>query len=388
MKSAYNATWLHNLSIVKEVKQWRDYEMLSQEQFLVISSEYPSSFYHPNVIIRILLFLATLIALAGVTGLGALVVFNTRSNEEYAFGVSLVYGIVSFIFLDRVFIYNAKHYKSGVTEALLYHALGYTLVGIAGMTEWEPLLMASAFFVVFSIAAFRYIDLISTACAFASLAFLLFYVLYDAGGYMQQIIPMAVIALFTPLYFAVKKIKAYAAANPWRPCLTLLEALSLLLIYAAGNYFVVRELSLELMDLVIEEGQDIPFAYVFYSLTVAIPVGYLYFGIKRKDLVLIRVSLLAIAFSVVTFKYYFSLGHPEISLTAAGAVLLTVSLLLFRYLKSPKYGYTRENVLREKWSDMNIESFVIAQSLGGNTGTVQETGGGGDFAGGGSTDSF
>jgi hypothetical protein len=256
------------------------------------------------------------------------------------------------------------------------------------MVAWDPLLMASAFFLVFSIAAFRYIDLIATACAFASLAYLLFYVLYDAGGYMQQIIPMAVITLFTPLYFAVKKIKTYAAANPWRPCLTLLEALSLLLIYAAGNYFVVRELSLELMDLVIEEGQDIPFAYVFYFLTVAIPVGYLYFGIKRKNLVLIRVSLMAIAFSVFTFKYYFSLGHPEISLTSAGAVLLAVSLLLFRYLKTPKHGYTRENVLREKWADMNVESFVIAQSLGGNTVTVPETGGGGDFAGGGSTDSF
>jgi hypothetical protein len=326
--------------------------------------------------------------LAGVTGLGALVVFNSRSNEEYAFGVSLVYGIASFIFLDRVFIHNARHYKSGVTEALLYHALGYTLIGIAGIVNWNPLLMASAFFVVFSIAAFRYIDLIATACAFASLAFCLFYVLYEAGGYMQQIIPMAIIALFTPLYFAGKKIKKYAAANPWRPCLTLLEALSLLLIYAAGNYFVVRELSLELMDLVIEEGRDIPFAYVFYFLTVAIPVGYLYVGLKRKDLVLIRVSLMAIAFSVFTFKYYFSLGHPEISLTAAGTMLLTVSLLLFHYLKTPKHGYTRENVLREKWADMNVESLLIAQSLGGNTVTVHETGGGGDFAGGGSTDSF
>jgi hypothetical protein len=388
MKSAYNATWLHNLHILKEVKQWRDQEMLSQEQVVAISQAYPSLFYHPNIIIRILLFVATLIALAGVTGLGALVVFNTRSSEEHVFVVSLIYGIVSFVFLDRVFVHNAKHYKSGVTEALLYHALGYTLIGIAGMVDTDPLLMAALFFVVFSIAAFRYIDLIATACAFASLAFFIFYVLYEAGGYMQQIIPIAIIIFFTPLYFGVKKIKAGSAAHPWRPCLTLLEALSLMLIYAAGNYFVVRELSQELMGLVIEDGQDIPFAYVFYFLTVAIPVGYLYFGIKRKDLVLIRVSLVAVAFSVFTFKYYFSLGHPEISLTAAGAVLLTISLLLFRYLKTPKHGYTRENILREKWADMNIESFVIAQSLGGNTGTVTETGGGGDFGGGGSTDSF
>jgi hypothetical protein len=74
-------------------------------------------------------------------------------------------------------------------------------------------------------------------------------------------------------------------------------------------------------------------------------VIYLYVAIKHKDLVLLRVSLTVIALSVFTFKYYFSLGHPEITLTIAGIVLLLVSIALLNYLKVVRNGYTRENLL-------------------------------------------
>jgi uncharacterized membrane protein YgcG len=168
------------------------------------------------------------------------------------------------------------------------------------------------------------------------------------------------------------------------------EALSLLLIYAAGNYLVVRELSIELMDLFLEEGNDIPFAYIFYALTVLIPIGYLYFGIKHKDIVLLRVSLLVLAFSVFTFKYYYGFGHPEITLTVAGIVLLVITILLLNYLKTIRYGFTRENILGEKWANVNAEAFIISQTMGGNQVTTPEQfkGGGGGFGGGGATGSF
>jgi hypothetical protein len=245
---------------------------------------------------------------------------------------------------------------------------------------------------VFSFAAFRYLDLISTACAFCAVAYFLFSQLYQAGGLVQQLIPLVMIACYIPVYFGVKKIQQRAASEAWDDVLLVIEALSLLLVYAAGNYLVVRELSAELMGLVVEPGSDIPFAFLFYGLTVIIPIAYLYFGLKRKDLVLIRVSLAVIAFSVFTFKFYYSLGHPEISLTLAGAFLITVTLLLFRYLKTPRHGYTRDEILRETWTNANLEGFVVSQTLGGNQVAVSDQqgqqGGGGDFGGAGSTESF
>ncbi len=65
-------------------------------------------------------------------------------------------------------------------------------------------------------------------------------------------------------------------------------------------------------------------------------------------------------------------------------------MLLLNYLKTSKHGYTRENLLTEKWANMNAEAFIISQTMGGNQVTVKEEfkGGGGGFGGGGASGSY
>jgi hypothetical protein len=386
IKSAYNETWLCNLMAIKETKRWLKQNLIGQEQFAAISAAYPSSFYHPNFIIRILLFLATLLALAGISGFLALFFIDGASKEVLSLA-AFVYGVASFFVLEKAFIQNGKHYKSGVTEAVLYHAVGFTIAGASDFNE-HVILWTCLF--VFSFAAIRYLDLICTPAAVASFAGILFYECYDLGGIFQQIIPFAFILVFTPVYVLAKRLKTKDRFEVWGNNLLIIESLSLLLIYAGGNYLVVRELSVSMMGLEIREGSDIPFAFIFYALTVLVPVAYLYFGIKRKDVVLLRVSLIVIAFSAFTFKYYFSLGHPEITLTIAGLVLLAVSISLLNYLKIMRHGFTRENLLTEKWGNMNVEAFVISQTMGGNQVNANSgsSPGGGDSGGGGASSSF
>jgi uncharacterized membrane protein YgcG len=386
---AYNETWLKNLFIVKEAKRWLDQNLITTEQFKTISDNHKAEFYHPNFFIRILLFLATLIALGGVTGLLGLVLMDIL--EDAIEVLALLYGLGSWFFLEMVFVRNAKHYKSGVNEALLYHSLGWTIGGLSAMTGFHEGILALICVIAFTFAAIRYADLLCTIGAFGSFAYFVFYEFYSMGGVFQQIIPIVFIAIFTPFYFGVKAVQRKKESERWDACLTLVESLTLMIIYAAGNYFVVREMSAELMGLYLQDGEDIPLAFVFYGLTVIIPVLYLYVGIVKKDVVLLRVSLVAIAFSVFTFKYYFSLGHPEITLTLAGAVLLTVSLYLFKFLKTIRGGFTRENILKEKWADANPEAFVMSQTLGGNKmveGPSADSGSGGSFGGGGSSEGW
>lgn len=150
----------------------------------------------------------------------------------------------------------------------------------------------------------------------------------------------------------------------------------------------MRELSVELLNLDLQAGQDIPLAFVFYGLTVLIPILYLYFGLKNKDLVLLRVSLAVLAFSVFTFKYYFSLGHHEITLTVGGLIMLGISALLLRWLKTPKHGYTRENILNEKWANSNAQAFILSQTLGAAKAPEVHQFGGGESGGGGAGSTF
>ncbi len=392
MKSAYNHVWLRNLEIVKNAKTWRNHKLITPEQFKAIVEQYPSHFYHPNLMIRILLFIASSIGFCGAIGLLALM-FEELIDEQYtACVLGVLLGIGCVAIADRVAIAQKNHYKSGITELLIYAGILCFVLGVSGFADWNNERLTWIICLVsLSFAAYRYVDLICTAAAMFAFAGYIFFELYGIGGIIQNLIPILFIALFTPFYFYVRKLKGNPASRPWENCIILLEAMSALLIYAAGNYFVVRELSQELMGFYLEEGQDIPFAFLFYGLTVIIPLIYLYFGIKNKDVVLLRVSLVVIAFSVFTFKYYFSLNRPEFTLTLAGLVLLGITLYIFRYLRTPKYGYTRENLLSEKWADSNAQAFIVSQTLGGNTVTEETPGdvaGGGAFSGGGSTDNF
>jgi hypothetical protein len=384
---AYNLVGLKNLHVQKEVKRWMKQDLISADQNHLITSQYPCAFYHPNFLIRILLFAATILGASGATGL--MLVMVDSSNETSISIPCIINGALAVLLLE-FFIREKKHYKSGLTEALLYYAAALIIGGFIILFDADNNTSSYIIFIILAVAAIRYIDLIATIGALLSFAYIVFNTLYIAGGIAQQVIPFVMMIVFLLLYFQSRKLKNKEAFQPWYDVLLTMEGISLLIVYCGGNYFVVRELSIDMTGLYLEDGQDIPFAMLFYCLTIIIPVAYLYFGIKLKDIVLIRVSLVVIACTVFTFKYYFSLGHPEITLTIAGAILIAVSLALLNYLKVIRNGFTRENHLPEKWADMNLEAAVISQTLGGNQVTVEDAPiqRGGDFGGGGSSDGF
>jgi uncharacterized membrane protein YgcG len=270
--------------------------------------------------------------------------------------------------------------------------MGFTIGGIGGLFDFNEHLMILTCMVVFSLGAIRYHDLISTIGAVGSLAFIVFYELFELEGVVQQLIPIVLMFVFAAVYFFIQKIKHREDLNCWMDCILVAEFVSLAIIYLAGNYFIVRECREKLLNQYVFQGEnDIPFAYLFYFFTVAIPIAYLYAGIKAKDFVLLRVSLVALAFSAFTFKYYFSTGHHEITFTVAGALLLIISITLLRYLKTTRNGFTSENIIDDKWSNSNAEAFIISQTLGGNKGVPTEApkhSGGGSFGGGGASGEF
>ena len=118
---AYNNDWVYNLAVLKEARRWCKQGLIQKDQLTAIADVYKSSFYHPGLMIRILLFVATLIALSGVTGL--FIVFVSEFTKEGLAMASLFYGLLSFFIFEKTFI-KSNHYKSGVTEAVLYHCCG------------------------------------------------------------------------------------------------------------------------------------------------------------------------------------------------------------------------------------------------------------------------
>jgi len=388
---AYNIDSLNNLNVLRKAKQYCKSGMITKEQWTNIQAAYKSDSFSPNIFIRILLFIAAFVALCGVTALLAIPFISIV--EDAIFILCILYGIGSFVLLDLIFVKKLKNYKSGVTEMLLYHSVGFTIGGFIGMTDGNIPFSFIVSFLVLSVAAIRYIDFVTTVAAILTAASFLFYILAEIGGWAEKLIPFAFIVFFLGTYFIAKKNKKKSELYLWRNCLEILEVFSLLFIYIGGNYLVVRELSVQMMNMMLEAGHDIPFAIVFYSLTVLVPVVYIFLGVRNKDITLIRIGVIALFFTVFTFKYYYSLGHPEITFTIGGLILTGVAIYLLNYLKIIRNGYTREQLIAEKWTSLNAEAFIISQTMGGNQHHVHtdkgvEFGGGGGFDGGGAGRDF
>ena len=169
--------------------------------------------------------------------------------------------------------------------------------------------------------------------------------------------------------------------------------MALLVFYISCNYFVIRESSIEFFNLNLQEGEDIPLAIVFYILTALVPILYVYYGLKRKDKVLLWIGLALIAAAAFTFKYYFSLGHPDVSLTLAGIAMIAIAYISIKYLKTPQKGITFEKEIDEdNFFKTNIEAIIIAQSFSQQADSIQTESttefGDGEFGGAGSGGKF
>jgi hypothetical protein len=109
MISSYNSDWLKNLGIVKDAKVWQKSKLIKAEQADEIVKAYPCGFYHPNLIIRITLFIATFIGVCGVSGLFFLMLQG--ASEEVVSLLCIIYGGVSILILEKQIIKSGNHYK-------------------------------------------------------------------------------------------------------------------------------------------------------------------------------------------------------------------------------------------------------------------------------------
>ena len=389
---ANNKEELEKLELVNEAEKWHKSGIIDDAQFENIQSQYQSNLYHPPFWLRVILFIATIVGVYATLGLfGTLMVSGFNNLEEVIRVILVAIGVGSFLYLEVVAIKTKHHYKSGVTEAFLYMGISNGLMGVFGFDLNEYFY---AFLVLTAgvIATVRYLNLVGVIAAVSAIVFFIFMGLYNLGGILKAIIPFAFIIIFSIGFMISQRIQETKQLPFYKDAFIILDVLFLLLVFAGGNYFVVRELSIEMMGMNLANGEDIPFGWIFHITTAAIPLIYLFFGIKNKKPLLLRVALLLLFASVITFKYYYSTGHPEVSLTIGGALILGIAVWTLTFLKKSKNGFTREKLLSDKWDNINAESILVSSTMGGNTVPPETTSstefGGGKFGGGGAGSEF
>lgn len=319
------------------------------------------------------LFVATSTISLGVLGLFSLVFGDSR----YIF---LLAGIASILYLELYLFRTAKRYFSGVSTAVCWLACLYFLVGLSSVTN----ISESSYFLLCGIIsagfAIRYVSKVSTFVSLSFFTIMVLNMLKPMTG-LRGFTPLILMVLFVIVYFLSKYLKDQRSLRIWYDNFRLLEGLSLLAIALTGNRLCNQSL-LKCYHLEGCSTDDARLIGFYWLTTILVPAIYLFFAVRKRDVLLIRMALLELALLAYTIKYFYSLNHPEFTLTLAGLVLLILSAALNKYLAKERFGFTRNKLLEEQWFHANAEALVIAESAA-VTAPQTYSGGGGKFGGGG-----
>lgn len=387
----FNKEWLANERIQEQAEKAFNLGEINTEEVGRIKEAYPHGFYTPNLFIRIGLLILTLIIASFSGGLISLVLMDFKAIESP--GYLLFLGILTYAALE-VIVREKHHFRSGADDALIWTSAGLLLTGCLWSAEdllnrYEELAVAGFVFILGLYYTLRFADVLMAMITTGALAAIAFFLWKNMDFYAMQTMPFLMITAAIILYIYFHRLEHYPPAVYYQNCLQVSKLISLLLFYAAGNYFVVREIGAEMNTASHLTITEIPMAWFFWMWTFLIPVFYISWGIRKRDVLILRTGMVLVAIAGFTLKNYYHIMSGEALLTIIGAVLVFAAYMVIRYLKTPKHGLTSEEVSDGNVMDkIQVESLIVAETLSPVQGPDPGRFGGGSFGGGGSSGDF
>ncbi|RYY25633.1 MAG: hypothetical protein EOP41_05070 [Sphingobacteriaceae bacterium] len=387
----YNRTGLANLHIRQQAEKAHEAQLITTPELISIKEKYLTGFYTPNLVVRIGFFILTLIA-SLFAGLILSLMFDATHITNHPIW-PLLLGLATYAVLEFL-VKEKRLFKAGIDDALLWQ----TAALLAGSCIWamennsNGNLFNAGFILLLSLYfTLRFADTLMSVIAGLSCFALVFFTWSKAGTIGEITMPFVIMLCSFLLFYATKKAEKDARTINYPDCLACVQLISLLTLYAAGNYFVVLTLSSLLHDLPADNHTPLPFSWFFWLWTILVPFVYVWLGIKIKNLMLLRIGLVLVAAGALTFRLIFHLLPTEYALVFSGAGLLALTITLIKYLKTPKNGFTYAQRSSKHWvHNLNLESLIVAQAAQPPSAPAPEADrfGGGSFGGGGSSSDY
>ncbi|RYE27748.1 MAG: hypothetical protein EOP42_18800 [Sphingobacteriaceae bacterium] len=387
----YHHKSLANLYIQQQAEKAHNAHLITSPELNNIKENYPVNFYTPNLVIRIGFFVLTLIGCLFAGLLLSLIFEGTHITDHAVW--PLLLGLGTYAVLELI-VKEKRLFKAGIDDALIWQ----TAALLAGSFAWavadknNEYLFVSGFVLLLSLyLTLRFADTLMSAVAFLSFLALIFFSWSKAGTIGEMTMPFVMMLISFLIFYRAGKAQKDAKFINYYKCLACVQLISLLTLYAAGNYFVVLMLSSQLHNLPAGNNADVPFSWFFWLYTMLVPFVYSWLGIKNKSLLLLRTGLLLVALAALTFRMIFHVLPTEYALVLSGTVLLLSAFMLIKYLKTPKNGFTYTRRSSKHWvNNINLESLIVAQAAHAPSAPAPDTErfGGGSFGGGGSGSDF
>ncbi len=383
---AYNKTDLYNNYVKAQAAEALQTSCINNETYNKIQQAYPSKLYTPNYFIRIALGLLTVVAVI-FSGLLMWLV-SSASNDASIKTLLILLAIICYIVLELL-VKSKQFYNAGVDNVLMCMVIIFTISAFFISDFHTPwLIISSVTFIIALGLTIRFTDAFMAMLAYCCLFAFCFLLYLKGGNIAKATAPLTMMIVSALIYFGAKKF--ISSKNfMYQLCFKAVTALTLVTFYLSGNYFIVKELSNQMFHLQLSLKNPIPLGWLFWIFTFTIPPMYIIYGIIKKDFLVMKTGLGLIAATIFTVKYYYTVLPAEMEMLIAGILLIAVSYALIKYLKTPKYGFTSDNIYPSKKDRLNLEALVIAETF--NSKPAPESQGlylGGSGGGGGATGEF
>ncbi len=384
---AYSTTTLENLAIHEAAEEAADFNLISSQKETEIKAQYAVDLYSPNIFVRIGLGLLTVfIVLASVGLVGLMTNFSAPVFLMLLFAAGC-FALLSYITGTR------KHFSSGVDHVLMVAIIIFITAALLQMLPQgiNDDLLASVLVAMISLVFFlSFADSIMAIVSFVAMAAFIVNFGKYFGTSSKLILPFIMMVFAAGVYVVCRRTKSDRKNVYYSKGLRLLELLSVLTFYVAGNYYVVNKLSNQIIPGTPNALLPQLYQYFLWAFTLVVPLIYLAAGIKYKDVLLCRLGILCIALTILTYRYYYSILSPEAAMLLSGVLICIAAYLLTRFLKQPKAGFIFKNLNRRKKDTANLEGVIIAETFGHRQTSSQPetTFGGGSFGGAGAGDRY
>lgn len=234
----------------------------------------------------------------------------------------------------------AKNYhKHGLDDAFVLSMQG-AFYGAVGLSLEDSLPVFIMMVVIGLVCCIRYVHTLSALISCIGLVGLLFDLITEQQLMDTLFLPFVGFLLAVGIYVVYRKLHSNPKCYLYGNALRVTKVFGLVLGYFSLNYMVVRELSQSLMGITVEEGTDIPLAFLFYGFTFLVPLFYIGCSVFTKDRMMLIVGILTLGYSFFTIRYYHQLLPLEIALLLGGLVLFAVVFAAISILKHKETGVT------------------------------------------------
>ncbi|HXO77313.1 MAG TPA: hypothetical protein VN824_18800, partial [Puia sp.] len=361
----YRSTDLDNRDVREQAATALSKKIITQEELDRIYAAYPCNLYTPNFFVRVGLFLLTVLAVLCCLGL---FVLASGTSDRSLGTLFIFFGLMAYGALE-LFIHTRGIFRAGTDDALLLIAGLMIVIGTNILSSHIGSLMESAMILVLALWGFvRYCDRLMAVVSFAAFLCLIFYRLGESP-IGRALLPFVVMVVSVALYLLFTRLSALSRLRFYHSGLVLLRVAALLSFYAAGNYYVVREVNAFISH---HPGPIAP-GFLWWALTGLVPILYIVRGVQKKDIVFLWTGLALVAGAAFTVRYYYHILPAELAMIICGSILIAGAWSLIHWLHEPKFGFTSTNAHDPAILEgLPVEGVILAESFRPAAGSVDK----------------